>query len=254
MYRALDGAVSKATLLLKAVNTDLLVGVDVYGTDGRAWDESTITYGTAPGLTATPVAARLRLVAGAWTAADVTSLVTGNGRVDLALATGTPSTELRMSSREAGGDAGPRLVVETGTAPPPPTAPPLNLTVPTLSGVAQDGALLAASPGTWSGSPTSYAWSWRRCDALGALCVAIPGATSSTYAIGTSDVGSRLAVAVTAANDSGTATAMSLPTAVVAARPASTTPSSCRRPYSDSSPWKPPSRLTPRSIRTRRCT
>jgi hypothetical protein len=95
------------------------------------------------------------------------------------------------------------------------TAAPSNTSLPSISGSAQDGALLRASPGTWTGSPTSYTYQWLRCDTLGGSCQSIAGATSSTYTVQTADVGSRLRVQVTATNSSGSGTAQSRPTGIV---------------------------------------
>jgi hypothetical protein len=77
-----------------------------------------------------------------------------------------------------------------------------NLTPPTIAGVAQEGQLLTASPGTWSGSPTGYGFQWYRCVQLfpSPQCTAIVGATASTYDVATADVGRRLFVGVTAIN------------------------------------------------------
>jgi Cellulase (glycosyl hydrolase family 5) len=95
---------------------------------------------------------------------------------------------------------------------------PTNTALPQVSGTAQAGQTLTASTGTWTGSPTpSYARQWKRCDGAGANCVAITGATASTFALTTTDVGSTLRVSVTATNGAGSATATSAQTAVVAA-------------------------------------
>ena len=57
-----------------------------------------------------------------------------------------------------------------------------------------------ASLGTWTNNPTSFAIQWQACDAAGNACVAILGATDSTYNLSTSDLGSTFRVAVTASN------------------------------------------------------
>jgi len=97
---------------------------------------------------------------------------------------------------------------------------PTNTSPPTVSGIAQQGQTLSASNGSWSDSPTSYAYQWRRCDGSG-TCVPIPGATSSSYQLTWADVGSTVRIAVTASNSSGSGPALSGPTAVVTAAPAS---------------------------------
>ena len=89
-----------------------------------------------------------------------------------------------------------------------------------------EGSTLTGSTGTWDYSPTSYAYQWQRCDAAGANCVDIGGATSSTYVVQAADVTHTLVLAVTATNAAGPATATSDPTAVVLGIPS--TPR-CRR-------------------------
>ena len=59
-------------------------------------------------------------------------------------------------------------------------------------GQAEVGSLLSASTGTWTGSPASYAYLWRRCDASGLACVDVPDATSATYLVQAADLGSTL--------------------------------------------------------------
>ncbi|HEX5526976.1 MAG TPA: S8 family serine peptidase [Solirubrobacterales bacterium] len=96
---------------------------------------------------------------------------------------------------------------------------PVNSAPPVISGTAEEGQVLAATTGTWSNSPTAYAFQWRRCDAAGASCNTIAGATAQTYALGSADVGSTLRVAVTASNTGGAATAESAASAPVVAKP-----------------------------------
>ena len=105
-------------------------------------------------------------------------------------------------------------------------AAPANTAPPTISGTAQQGETLSATTGTWTGDPTSYAFAWSRCDAAGASCAAISGASASTYNVAAADVGHTIKVTVTAANADGSAQATSGPTAVVsaAAAPKNTTP------------------------------
>ena len=60
--------------------------------------------------------------------------------------------------------------------------PPVNLTAPLVSGTARDEVLLTSTTGTWDGTgPLAYTYQWQRCDTAGNNCVAIPGATASTY-------------------------------------------------------------------------
>jgi hypothetical protein len=93
---------------------------------------------------------------------------------------------------------------------------PSNITLPAITGSAQDGQTLSASTGTWSGStPITYNYTWKDCDSSGNNCSAITGATSSSYTVTDSDVGATIRVQVTAANLGGTANATSTASGVV---------------------------------------
>ncbi len=93
---------------------------------------------------------------------------------------------------------------------------PISATPPLVSGSPVVGQTLVASTGGWSGSPTAYAYQWRRC-AAGGGCASIAGATGATYVAATADVGDTLQVQVTATNGAGSALATSAPTAPVSA-------------------------------------
>ena len=88
-------------------------------------------------------------------------------------------------------------------------AVPSNTSLPSISGSAKDGSLLTGSHGSWTGSPTSFAYAWERCDNAGGSCAPISGATSKQYTLTTADVNHRLRVDVTATNSSGSGTASS---------------------------------------------
>jgi hypothetical protein len=92
---------------------------------------------------------------------------------------------------------------------------PIVASPPLVTGTSQQGQTLTASTGTWGDTPTSYAYQWQRCDGAGANCVDIAGATASTYAVGSGDVGATLRVNVTATNRFGSAAAPSAVTAAV---------------------------------------
>ena len=97
-------------------------------------------------------------------------------------------------------------------------APPENTVPPTITGTAREGSTLTASRGAWTSNPTSYTFAWQRCSSDGVVCVAIPRATASTYALRAGDVGRTMRFAVTAANAEGRDTVSSEPTAVVASK------------------------------------
>lgn len=95
-------------------------------------------------------------------------------------------------------------------------AAPVNQTAPTVSGIAQQGAALAAGVGTWMNSPTVYSYQWWRCDSSGANCVSVSGAGLAYYLLGPADVGDTMRVIVTATNPGGSTAARSMQSQVVA--------------------------------------
>lgn len=101
---------------------------------------------------------------------------------------------------------------------------PVNTTPPSISGTAVVGNVVRGSSGAWNGSPT-LSNQWMRCDATGANCSAIHGATGASYAVSAADLGSTIELQVTATNSVGNAVASSPPSkvrAVSTTRPAST--------------------------------
>jgi hypothetical protein len=93
---------------------------------------------------------------------------------------------------------------------------PINATVPALSGHAAVSGTLTADTGQWDGAPTGFDSRWLRCDANGAACVPVAGATGDTYELTDADAYHRMRVEVTAENGSGAGSARSAPSAVVA--------------------------------------
>lgn len=89
-----------------------------------------------------------------------------------------------------------------------PAVGPSSSVLPTVAGTIQQGKQLAGSSGNWMGSGTiSYGYQWYRCDAAGARCSSVSGATKATYTLVARDVGQTLGFAVRATDATGTSTA-----------------------------------------------
>jgi PKD repeat protein len=89
---------------------------------------------------------------------------------------------------------------------------------PAISGTTTNLNTLTAVHAAWTGSPTDYAYQWRRCAANGTGCSDIPGATGPSHRLLDADVGHTLVVVETASNAVGPGTGVtSAPTAVIAA-------------------------------------
>jgi subtilisin family serine protease/fibronectin type 3 domain-containing protein len=126
-----------------------------------------------------------------------------------------------VTASNSAGTAAPATSVQTAEV----TAgsAPLNTAAPTITGTAKVGQMLTASTGTWTESPTSYAYQWQRCDTTGTICLPIENATARTYTVSSADIGSTLLVAVSASNANGpSAPASSTQTAEVKAGSAPT--------------------------------
>lgn len=82
-------------------------------------------------------------------------------------------------------------------------AAPVNTVLPSVSGTPTENQVVSAALGTWTNSPTSYTYQWKRDG------VAISAATASTYTLVTADVSKTITVDVTAINGSGSTTATS---------------------------------------------
>ena len=119
-----------------------------------------------------------------------------------------------VTAHNAGG-SGSASSAPTAVVTAPPTVP-TNTALPQISGTPTQGNTLTTSHGSWNGNPTGYAYAWQDCNSSGASCTNITGATASSYALSSSDVGHTIRALVTATNAGGSASASSTPTAVVA--------------------------------------
>jgi hypothetical protein len=122
----------------------------------------------------------------------------------------------------AGADVGSRLRVRvtaknadgSQTVASNPTAlvvgPPVNTSIPLVTGSALVGGVVTVQPGTWTGrQPISFSYAWLRCNNAGGECVAIAGATGRSYRLTSADVGHKVRANVTARNAIGSVTVIS---------------------------------------------
>jgi hypothetical protein len=156
-------------------------------------------------------------------AGRITNLVAGYGTIrsgscnlDLIAGPGGPLPPLYSCATDTGpaqpngpaGPAGPTEPAGPGSI----LAPGLGS--PTISGSAEQGQTLTATPGALAGGVAgATAYQWQR-DASGSWSD-IPGATGMTYSPTISDAGDSLRVVETATNSAGYTTASSAPTAAV---------------------------------------
>jgi hypothetical protein len=95
-------------------------------------------------------------------------------------------------------------------------APPRVAVIPVITGTAQSGQSLSTSAGTWPNTSSGYEYQWQRSSDGGATWVNINSAVSSSYTVVAGDVGYQIRSQVSVRNNTGTSTAYSLPTAVIA--------------------------------------
>jgi hypothetical protein len=118
----------------------------------------------------------------------------------------------RVTARNAGGS---RDAESEPTAPIQTLPAPRATVPPAVTGTPRSGAALTATTGTWEHAD-AIAIAWERCRAD--ACTAIEEATTAQYVATSADVGATLRARVTATNRTGSATALSTPTSLVAGR------------------------------------
>ena len=231
-----------------------LSGLAILTSVGSAQTQATPTNTTEPQVTGTPVVgSTLTATTGSWTGAPTSygfqwMLCPASGGAtdasDCAAIGGATTSSYVPSSTDVGKTLrvrvtatnadGSATVASNATAVVTAASSlPTNTSQPQISGSAVVGSTLTATTGSWTGSPTSYGFQWARCPSSGGAadasdCAAIGGATTNSYAPGSSDVGKTLRVRVTATNADGSATAASNATAVVSA--ASSLPTNTSQP------------------------
>lgn len=94
-----------------------------------------------------------------------------------------------------------------------PDPPPVNTSLPVISGTAQIGHSLSSTPGGWTNNPSNYVYQWVRLPVVQEPGTQddIPGAVNPTYLCQAADVGRHMACRVMAMNSEGRDEAISLP-------------------------------------------
>jgi hypothetical protein len=113
---------------------------------------------------------------------------------------------------------------------------PVNTVPPTISGTPTVGQTLTASEGTWSNSPTSFAYQWLRCNGGGNSCADVANGTQHTYTLVGADAGQTMRVRVTATNADGSNSVQSAQTAAVLAATVSAAPKNTAPPTISGTP------------------
>jgi GH25 family lysozyme M1 (1,4-beta-N-acetylmuramidase) len=131
------------------------------------------------------------------------------------------SLKVVVTATSAGGSGIATTIASAAVSPAgtSPAARPQNLKLPQILGSAQDGQVLTSSVGTWTGSPTRFTYRWRRCNAGGSSCIAIPHAIGPRRTLTPDDIGATLSLVVTATGKGGAASATAATSDVVVAAP-----------------------------------
>ncbi len=240
-YSDIPGA-TNATYRLQAGDVGKKVFVAVKARNGWGWADDwafspsvgPVTLGkpvnlTAPVLSGTPaVGSTVSVTNGTWTGSPTSyayewwrCIPSGGGGCTSSKIAGAASNTYVLTSAELTGTVYVNVTATNGigsdsamsnSVGPVTVAKPVNLTAPVLSGTPLVGSTVSVTNGTWSGSPTSYAYEWWRCiPSGGSGCTpsTIAGAASNTYVLTAAELTGTVYVKVTATNGGGSASAMS---------------------------------------------
>jgi hypothetical protein len=120
--------------------------------------------------------------------------------------------EVQVAAKNSVGEATATSPASAVVAPGAPT----NTAAPSITGIAEEGQALTATPGSWSGAvPMSFAYQWQSCSETGEDCADIEGEESSSYRAGPGDVGNTLRAVVTASNEAGAVSVASQASGVI---------------------------------------
>jgi len=95
-------------------------------------------------------------------------------------------------------------------------APPRATVTPVITGTTTVGQVLTSSTGTWPSTSSGHAFQWQRSADAGVTWTNISGAVASTYTLLSADNGYVIRTQVALTNTTGTSSAYSLPTAIIA--------------------------------------
>jgi hypothetical protein len=172
-----------------------------------------------PGLTGKPVQGQaLTVTPGTWTStsASVTyawERCNANGRICTSIAGATAAMYVPVADDVghalvalATASAGGKTQAALSVASDPVAAPPVlaATTAPAVTGTLKVGQQLTGATGVWTGTaPIAYTFQWYRCDAAGAHCLSVHGATKPTYRLVAADAGKTVGFTVNASDATG---------------------------------------------------
>ncbi|HET6864635.1 MAG TPA: Ig-like domain repeat protein [Solirubrobacteraceae bacterium] len=185
------------------------------------------TIGTAPGISGIAQQGRTLTVSnGTWgnnptgfayawqdcdsSGSNCSSVGTNSSTYTVAAADVGKYVSVTVTASNAGGHT-PVTTASVGPVLPP---PPANTQLPVIT---KTGGTLGVSNGQWSNNPTGFSYTWESCNASGASCAAIPGATSNSYALSAADIGTTIVCVVTATGAGGSTSVSTAKTAIVGA-------------------------------------
>ncbi len=100
------------------------------------------------------------------------------------------------------------MLLPAGSATGAPAGGPVPTSAPSVIGTAAAGKLLTGLSGSWGGfGAITYRFQWYRCNAAGASCLSIRGATVPTFALGARDIGKTVGLTVSASDSTGSTSA-----------------------------------------------
>jgi hypothetical protein len=189
---------------------------------------STLVARGQPAVTGEPIVGRpLQVAAAEWTgvpgaAAFVWRRCNANGRICQPI-TGATAETYTIAADDVGHlllatvTASKQTVFSLTSAVVRAVPGPVAAGRPSIAGTFQQGKKLVGNAGTWaSGGTITYAYQWYRCDANGAHCSLIRGATLPTYTQVAADVSHTLGLTVRATDATGTTAAYSSLAGIVA--------------------------------------